>query len=438
MVKPRINKKVLIGKLILILVIGIVLGVSCIFSSNIEKALGLGNKSAGYVNGDVVFEDDLAVHYIDVGQGDSTLICLPDDTVMLIDAGTKDAGKHIVDYIYNLGIKTIDYFILTHSDADHSGGAKQVFDAFEIKNIYRPFQISIDKETGKPTEYEYLGFYYTEVYPTTSNVVETLTYERFITAAYTETYKDENGVVQNAKVFVNNDGLTILSSKLEIDFTFEFFAPLIRTGAVAMDVSKTNTYGYPTKYYGKNTAKSYNDNSPVMLLEYSGKSFMFTGDANSNVEKEVIASLSDAEEQRFKDVDVFQAGHHGSETSNCQELLSLICPTYVVVSVGEGNSYKHPTEEFLSRVNQLPHRVNDYLLRTDKIGDIEFGFTMDGTLCYKARTLGEGIVVYWWQIAIGIFIVLSIVILSVKVTKNKVATAKRAVKQTKKVVSKTK
>lgn len=139
--KNQFNKKVFLGKFILIILLGVICGVSCLFSSQIETALGIGDKSASFsAKEDIV--DGLKVHYLDVGQGDCTFIEFPDDTTMMIDASIASYSEHIIKYVQDLGVSKIDYFVLTHSDNDHVGGAKAVFDAFEIVNVYRPFQIA--------------------------------------------------------------------------------------------------------------------------------------------------------------------------------------------------------------------------------------------------------------------------------------------------------
>lgn len=81
---------------------------------------------------------DIISHYIDVGQGDSIFIELPNEESMLIDAGEKDAGLKVVDYIKTLGYNKIDYLIGTHPHADHIGGMKEVVNSFDIGLIYMP------------------------------------------------------------------------------------------------------------------------------------------------------------------------------------------------------------------------------------------------------------------------------------------------------------
>lgn len=82
------------------------------------------------------FETYLKINFIDIGQGDSIFIELPNNETMLIDAGEN--GKEVVDYINNLGYKKINYLIATHPHSDHIGGMEEVIDNFEIEKIYMP------------------------------------------------------------------------------------------------------------------------------------------------------------------------------------------------------------------------------------------------------------------------------------------------------------
>ena len=74
----------------------------------------------------------LVVHYIDVGQGDATLIQAPNGKTMLIDGSTKDYGDKIVKYIKSLNIAKLDYVVATHPDADHIGGLIDVVNQLNI------------------------------------------------------------------------------------------------------------------------------------------------------------------------------------------------------------------------------------------------------------------------------------------------------------------
>lgn len=78
---------------------------------------------------------NLEVHYIDVGQGDSEFIRLPNGQTMLIDAGETATTYN---YLSSLGVKKLDYVIFTHLHSDHIGGGSKVIDGFDIGSIYMP------------------------------------------------------------------------------------------------------------------------------------------------------------------------------------------------------------------------------------------------------------------------------------------------------------
>ncbi|AHM56748.1 ComE operon protein 3 [Peptoclostridium acidaminophilum DSM 3953] len=80
----------------------------------------------------------MQVHFIDVGQGDSTLIMSPDGKTMLIDAGDNSAGDVVANYLKKRGVSTIDILVGTHPDADHIGGLDTIIDSFEIVDFYMP------------------------------------------------------------------------------------------------------------------------------------------------------------------------------------------------------------------------------------------------------------------------------------------------------------
>lgn len=77
-------------------------------------------------------------HYIDVGQGDSEFLELPNGQTMLIDASTKDQSDTIIEYIESKGYSSIDYVIATHPHADHIGGMAAVIEHFDIGTVYMP------------------------------------------------------------------------------------------------------------------------------------------------------------------------------------------------------------------------------------------------------------------------------------------------------------
>lgn len=420
-------------KIIIILVLAVILGVSCIFSAQIDKLIGIGYKGSAKGEAEKVFASDLIINYIDVGQGDSTYIEFPNGETMLIDASEKDYGQTIINYIKGRqGIEdatepVIDYLILTHSDSDHSGGMEYVFANSVINNIYRPFELAMDK-TDPTTCYALEDL---KAYKDTENIslVTTDVYRNFIKAVYSENNEEGNP----ANVYVSYDNLTIGGN--EDGFLIEFFMPeKLSNETLESNSNVFFTKGYPVKPVGPASARK-NNSSPILLLEYKEFSFVFSGDAEKEVEEAFLNSLSKEEKERFYNTSVFQAGHHGSTTSNTTAFMELLTPTYTVVSCGKDNKYGHPTDKFLKTLNALNHKVDDYLIRTDLNGNIVFGAT-DGTLIYISGVeVAVGKVVRWYHIAIVLFVGLSIVIISIKfkrngsVTKTSVRKGNRAAKK---------
>lgn len=77
------------------------------------------------------------IHTLSLGQADCHILTLDGKTV-LIDAGEKDDGEDVVTYLYALGIKKVDVWIITHFDKDHIGGAEAVARAIQIDKLIMP------------------------------------------------------------------------------------------------------------------------------------------------------------------------------------------------------------------------------------------------------------------------------------------------------------
>lgn len=111
-----------------------------------------------------------------------------------------------------------------------------------------------------------------------------------------------------------------------------------------------------------------NETSLVAHVTYGDFSALFTGD-----------SSADVTDSYPKNIDILKVAHHGSNTSTSKEFLEHTNPEYAVISVGEGNSYNHPSNDVLYRLKMSGAKV----LRTDIRGDIRFKIKKDGTFTYK-------------------------------------------------------
>ncbi len=121
-----------------------------------------------------------------------------------------------------------------------------------------------------------------------------------------------------------------------------------------------------------NAGQDTNNSSIVLKVQYGQTSFLFTGDAEREVEQALLASGQDLS------ATVLKVGHHGSDTSTSYPFLREIMPAYAVISVGEGNEYGHPTDVVLSRLQDADVSV----YRTDLHGDVRV--TSDGTQVHFA------------------------------------------------------
>ena len=288
--RKKLSAPAVIAALILILA-------SWFFSS--EQNMQIWN--TGIPSGDFISDSrQVSVYYLDVGQGDSELIRLPNGENILIDAGLSGGAQKLTSYLRQLGVSRIDYLIATHPHADHIGGMTQVIQDFEIGKVYLP-RVADDQ------------------------VPTTRTYEKMLDAAA------EKGL----RLTQGKAGMTIVD---EEDVRLEFLAPQKE------DYDNLNNY------------------SIVAKLTFGERSFLFTGDAEKESERETIEKYSDLH------CDVLKVGHHGSNSSSTAVFLKEVAPEYGIISCGVGNDYGHPHSEVMKRLEKAGVKV----YRTDLQGTIVF------------------------------------------------------------------
>ena len=90
-------------------------------------------------------EGTLAVHFLDIGQGDSIYLELPNAETMLIDAGENYYGEGIIDYIEHTGHDEIDYLVATHPHSDHIGSMSYIVRNFTVNAVYMPKAVTTTK-----------------------------------------------------------------------------------------------------------------------------------------------------------------------------------------------------------------------------------------------------------------------------------------------------
>ncbi|MGN2337970.1 ComEC/Rec2 family competence protein [Clostridium cagae] len=271
------------------------------FSLGCKQANAMGTTNKETTNTQVTSLNDMKVHYIDVGQGDSELIQIGNQNI-LIDAGCND--NKALNYLKSIGVTNLDYVIATHPHEDHIGGMTSVINNFNVKEFYAP-----------------------KVNHTTK------TFENMIKAL------QNKGIKLTAPTV--GDTLTIGNA------TIQFLAP------------------NSSKY------QDLNNYSIVCKLKYGNTSYLFTGDAESLSEGEILAKQLDIS------ANVLKLGHHGSHSSTSQAFLDKVNPRYAIVSCGKDNDYGHPHQETTDKLNKkgiemLRTDVNGTIVSTSNGNDISF------------------------------------------------------------------
>ena len=106
-----------------------------------------------------------------------------------------------------------------------------------------------------------------------------------------------------------------------------------------------------------------NNNSIVAKLIYRKFSMLFTGDIEEVAEKQILTEYKDS---KVLNSTILKVGHHGSKTSSTQEFLEAVKPKIALIGVGEHNTFGHPNERVIQRLQQYGTKI----YRTDKNGEI--------------------------------------------------------------------
>lgn len=121
--------------------------------------------------------------------------------------------------------------------------------------------------------------------------------------------------------------------------------------------------------------KTTSQNSLISLYSFKGFNFLFTGDIDQSLERQLISVL----QPLISKIDVLKVSHHGSKNSSAREFLEFIKPLFAVIETGE-NSYGHPHEETINRLKE----VGATILRTDLDGSVIFK-VKDNNLIYSLK-----------------------------------------------------
>jgi competence protein ComEC len=251
-------------------------------------------------------EGQVRITFLDVGQGDSTVIELPAGEVILIDGGASyerfDMGRSVVaPFLWNRGIRRIDHVIGTHPQLDHVGG---------------------------------LGW-----------ILAHMHVDKFWT----------NGVIRKEE-FWHKIEMALAQHHLQAKFASE--GQLISTGAdCLMTVLNPRPQRKPSL---SQQSESLNNLSVVTELTCGDRHMLFTGD----IEREALARLTGS--GTLEQVALLKVPHHGAKSSMEHDWLNVIRPEIAVVSAGRRNPYGHPVGEVLAAYRA----AGAQLWRTDRDGAV--------------------------------------------------------------------
>lgn len=304
----KLMKKIFIFILILLLaVLGLLF---CVKNKHqVASENNVNNQMAG---------DSVVINFLDVGQGDASLINFPDGEQMLVDcsedARILEALGRVMDFYDN----EINYLLITHPDSDHYGGCEEVLNRFKVRNvIYTGFQKNGDSAWD---------------------------------ALLARISHDPN--INYLKI-EGEQTLNIASTSLH------FLYP-------------DHSLEYDPKIPNLNSDNNAVNNSSIVFeLNYLGKEALFMGDASSELEEYLLKKYD-----QILNSDILKVGHHGSSYSSEQEFLDIVMPAYAIISVGENNKFGHPSARILKKIE----RTNSQILRTDFQGDLKC-FLSNGVVC---------------------------------------------------------
>jgi len=257
------------------------------------------------------FADKLELHFIDVGQGDSTLVICPNGKTILIDAGSKPGPPHemIRDYLdeqLDRHAHKVDTLVITHPDIDHFNILPDVLGDIPIGKIYM---------VGKKTDYKDAHFrtWISKFRPDSIKVLS-------------PGYFDEKDH-PNASINCGAAKVYILSA------------------AVKSKTTKSN--------FVKNTL------SIVLMVRFGTFDVILTGDATTETEEIILQRYP----HDWLQAEVLKIGHHGSRiTSTGDEWTSVVKPEVAIASAGEKSVHGHPSEEVVKRLEPFTKSAPEHTM----------------------------------------------------------------------------
>lgn len=256
---------------------------------------------------DNFLKNGVEIYFLDVGQGDSTIIRTAKNKTIVIDGGEGeksgfDYGKNVLfPFLINKGVRKIDFLIFSHFDSDHCGGLIYLLENIKVEKIL------IGKQFEKNENFEY---------------IVNLANKKHI------------------KIIELQAGNKI---NIEKNSSLEILWP-----SVAEKISEN----------------AINNNSLVCKFVYKNFSMLLTGDIESIAEEKLLGKYKNTNRLN---ANILKIAHHGSKTSSIQEFLNKVNPKIALIGVGRKNKFGHPNQEVLERLKEKGIQI----YRTDQNGEIQ-------------------------------------------------------------------
>ncbi|PIR75260.1 MAG: hypothetical protein CO030_01315 [Candidatus Magasanikbacteria bacterium CG_4_9_14_0_2_um_filter_42_11] len=288
----------------LFIVLGITVGLRVYLSLS---APGVSNSSDIQI--EEVQEPTLKITFLDIGQGDSTLVEFSDGQQMLVDCAIDDRVLEALGRVMPFYDHEIEYLVVTHPDLDHYGGCLDVMKRLDIGHI-------LYNGMEKP---------------------------------YDELWQSFHAEVQAQMA----DG----KEYIEVDEPFVWEIASTTVNVLYPDHSIPQNDHIP----GLEKDVGANDTSVVIKLSYGTQDMLLMGDAEKDLEEYLVQTYGEQ-----LDVEVLKMGHHGSQSSSSQAFINATSPEVAIASCGLNNKFGHPSPRVLKRFE----RAHTDTLRTDVSGDI--------------------------------------------------------------------
>ncbi len=262
------------------------------------------------------FHVGLEITMLDVGQGDCVVIRNSNGNVYISDCGSSSVSKvgqyRLLPFLKYKGYGKIKGIFISHMDEDHMNGILELLEKapqehLEIEYVFLPESVlQVEEDRDSLSEIKSLA--------------------------------SKNGI----GIAYLSQGETIQDGKLR----FRCLYPGAWRNSLdnlADSIKETDdSYFYLRKEDRNNT-------SLVMLLEYQEFEMLFTGDVEKEGELEIVRYMQESDFDN--EIEVLKVAHHGSSGSSCEEFLDAFHPKLSLISCGKNNSYGHPHEETLERLN---------------------------------------------------------------------------------------